>query len=210
MAYALVALFGGLVGIAELLSRYKDAPASVLRSTATLLYIGLNALVSVVALKLVQVARFEFSADPQAQAVWQVIVAGFSGALLLRSSIMNARVGDRDVQTGPAEVLNILLSVADRQVDRQRALKRSAVARRVMAEVDFRKAMTALPAYCFQMMQNVSDSEQQQVAIAISELDKDPHMDGLAKSLALGLTLMTIIGEEGLAEAVDSLGQSIR
>jgi hypothetical protein len=207
MDYVAVAAFGVLVGFAELLSRYKEY--TVLKDWAAGLYLGLNAAASVASLYIIKVGGFQFGSDPTSQKLWQVLVAGFSATLLLRSSLLNARAGNRDIQTGPAEILQILLAVADRHVDRRRAQKRSAVASTVMQSVDFDKAMTALPAYCFQLLQNVHEDEQKQAAEVINALKLDQSMDGRSKSLTLGLTLLTITGEDTLREAVKALGDSI-
>src|SRR5947209_20254773 len=106
MDYLAVAAFGMLVGFAELLSRYKEY--AVLKDWAAGLYLGLNAAASVAALYIIKVVGFQFGADQATQKFWQVLVAGFSATILLRSSLLNTRAGNRDIRTGPAEVLQIL------------------------------------------------------------------------------------------------------
>ena len=78
-----------------------------------------------------------------------------------------------------------------------------------MQDVDFNKAMTALPVYCFQLLPNVREDEQKQAAEAINALKLDESMDTRWKSLTLGLTLLTITGDDTLKEAVKTLGDSI-
>ncbi len=207
MDYISVATFGMLVGFAELLSRYKEY--TVLNNWPACLYLGLNAGASIAALFIIKVGGFQFGTAPGAQGFWQVLVAGFSATLLLRSSLLNTRAGNRDIQTGPAEILQILLSVADRHVDRRSAQRRSAVASDLMKDVDFNRAIAALPAYCFQLLESVRDDEQNEAAGVIKDLKMDQKMDAKSKSLTLGLTLLKITGEDTLREAVKALGDSI-
>ena len=49
-AYLAVAAIGGLVGMSELVARYRDEPARAVRNTPALVYIGINASASILAL----------------------------------------------------------------------------------------------------------------------------------------------------------------
>jgi len=66
-----------------------------------------------------------------------------------RSSLFTIRVGDKDVPLGLGLILQVLLDVTDRAVDRGRARPRALLVGKVMDKVLFKKAQVALPAYCF-------------------------------------------------------------
>ena len=54
LIYATVFAIGALVALAELLSRYRDAPWDAAQSKAGLAYIGFNALIAVITLYLLR------------------------------------------------------------------------------------------------------------------------------------------------------------
>jgi hypothetical protein len=115
-----VAALGAIVGASELISRYRDQPGAALRTWPAIVYIGINAVASVVALGLIQVNSWF------AQSRWtQILMAGISAMAFFRTSLFVVRAGDRDVGVGPSGFLQIFLSAADRAVDRQRAAARS-------------------------------------------------------------------------------------
>lgn len=82
------------------------------------------------------------------------------------------RAGDRDVSVGPNGFLQIFLAAADRALDRKRAAARSDAVAKAMKDVDFTKALEALPPYCLALMQNVSPEDQQVLGRALEALQK--------------------------------------
>ena len=96
----------------------------------------------------------------------QILVAGVSAMAFFRTSFFVVRAGDRDVGIGPSGFLQIFLSAADRQLDRRRGSARSRAVADVMKDVDFDKALKALPDYCLASMQNVSQESEGEIAVA--------------------------------------------
>ena len=168
--YLIVAAIGGLVGIAELITRYRDAPGAALWSMSAGIYVGLNAMASVAALGAINVFGWTFGIDPSNAAAvrWtQVFVAGFGSMVLFRSSLFVVRVGSSDIAVGPGGFLQIFLETADRAVDRGRARPRANAAATIMAGVSFSRAAEPLPAYCFALLQNVAAEEQKQFGMQV-------------------------------------------
>lgn len=210
--YLIVGLFGLLVGVAELVSRYRDAPRKALLTPPAFLYAGLNAAASLLALALIHAFDWGFGVDPSSpNGVWwtRVLVAGLGAMAFFRSSLFMVRVGDTDVGVGPGGLLQIVLDATDRAVDRARAEPRALSVSRIMQGVVFEKAFEALPAFCFALMQNVSAEEQQQFARQIDALASS-QMDDRVKALNLGLALMNVVGEPVLQAAVETLGDDIK
>lgn len=210
MDYVIVALIGGLVGTGELISRYRDAPTAALLTAPASVYVGVNAGASLAALGLIRVFGWNFGqTDGSDAARWlQVLIAGFGAIALFRSSLFLVRAGDTDVGVGPSSFLQILLSAADRAVDRKRANARAKAVAELMRGVSFEKAVTALPTYCLALMQSVAAEEQENLATDVRELSQAP-MDDAVKVLNLGLRLMNLVGPTTLKEAVRSLGDTI-
>jgi hypothetical protein len=207
--WAAALALGAAVGLAELVTRYRDQPGALPRSVSFWVYLLLNASASELAFALIKTFDWKFGiADGPAQVTTQVLVAGFAAMALFRSSLFTLRIGDEDVSIGPSVVLTSLLGVVDRAVDRRRATSRSKDVSRIMVKVSFTKARLALPVYCLQLMQNVPLDEQQKLRTAVDALGLMEMDDGL-KSLNLGLLLMNTVGPTVLRTAVVNLGTKL-
>src|SRR2546421_3297513 len=194
--YLIVASLGALVGGAELISRYRDRPGSLIRVPSTWLYVLINAGAGVAALLLIHAFGWSFGAhDPDSVRATQVLVAGLGSMALFRSSVFTVRVHDEDVAVGPSALLSALLAAADRGVDRVRAQHRSSEARKMMSRVSFDKARLALPTLCLALLQNVSAEDQRDLRVAVDALGGSDMTDP-QKALSLGLLLMNIAGPE--------------
>jgi hypothetical protein len=210
MGWLGVAALGAAVGLAELVTRYRDQPSALLSSISFWIYLLMNASASIAALALINVFGWDFGIDEMAaRTATQVLVAGLAAMTLFRSSLFNLRIGAEDVAIGPNAVLTSLLSVVDRAVDRRRAADRSKSIVDTMGGVSFGKAKIALPAYCLQLMQNVPLDEQQKLRTAVEALGLS-DMDDELKSLNLGLLLTNTVGPVVLTAAVRDLGSKIR
>lgn len=212
--YLLVAVFGGLVGSTELLSRYRDAPFRVIFSKYSIAYILLNIIAAMLALWMLRLFGVNFGLDAPADVDklrWvQILAAGFGAMLLFRSSVFVIRVGEQDMSIGPNSVLEVLLSVLDREVDRERAQKRADVVASVMKDVSFRKASDELPVVAFALMQNLPREDQDAIANKVLQLGQSRDLSDAARAYALGLTLMDYVGERVLGSSVTLIGSEIR
>ncbi len=199
-----VALLGGLVGASEIVSRYKDAPETALKTLPAIFYVAINAMASILALDFVHA----YNLFAQARAT-QILVAGAGAMGLFRTSVFVVRAGDRDIGVGPSGFLQIFLAAADRAVDRIRGAQRSHAVADLMRGIDYAKAYVVLPPYCLALLQNVSPEDQQQLGRALQSLDRR-EVDGDVKSQLLGLELLNVVGIDVLRTAVESLGDQIR
>lgn len=212
MAYVLVGLIGGSVGFCELLARYRDEPKKATRNVAAFLYVAVNVVAALLALLLIDVFRpnlVENTAPSVQGEAAKILLAGLGAMAFFRTSLFNLKVADREIPVGPGLILQVLLDVTDRAVDRGRATPRALAVSKCMEGVDFEKAKLSLPAYCFALMQNVSDSEQSAVGQQITALDATAISPNI-KSQLLGLLMLNIVGEDVLAAAIEALGEDIR
>jgi hypothetical protein len=207
--YLLVAGIGGLVGTAELITRYRDRPGSLVRVPSTWAYVLLNAGAGAVTLLLMHTFDWRFGADSEdAARAGQVIAASLGSMAVFRSALFTVRVGDEDVAVGPSTLLSSLLAAADRGVDRMRAKSRSQEAKNIMAGVSFAKARLALPTLCLALLQNLSAEDQADLRTAVDALAGSEMTDG-QQALNLGLLLMNVAGPDVVAAAVDTLRAEI-
>ena len=208
--YAIVLLVGVLVGSTELMSRYRDAPFLPLLSAPGIFYVVLNGGAAVLAYFLLGVLLPDqfLGTDAKTQ-VSRVLLASLGAMSVFRSGIFTLRLGDSDVAIGPNLILQVLLSALDRAYDRLRAAPRSTETARIMAGVSFKLAAPALPSFCFNLMQNVSEDERNDIADEIESLNAT-EMSDEARTLVLGLRLFNVVGPRTLEQAVEALGGTIR
>jgi hypothetical protein len=199
--FALAALLGVLVGLAELVSRYRDAPQAALYNRPAVLYLALNGAASGLALALIRAYGWTFGAAADTVRWTRLLVAGVGAMALFRTSLFTVRAGDRDIGVGPALFLQILRDAVDREVDRLRARDRVQQVGKLMDGIDYAKASAGLIPYCLTLMQNVPDDEQQKLVHSVKLLDADT-IDPAIKVRILGLFLMNVVGPDVLAEAV--------
>lgn len=211
--YPLVGAIGALVGAGEILGRYRDEPFLALAQSFSLLYQAVNAAAAMAAFYLIGVFGWNFGISGEASsAVTQVLVAGFGSMALLRSSLFSARVGDNDVQVGPATVLQTVLNAADAEVDRASAGRRARAAREIMSGVDAGKAKDTLPLFCYRLTQSsLSDSDWEVMNQKIDNIyDPDSNdRSQQSKVYTLGVILMNYLGKEALQAAVEVLDSEI-
>jgi hypothetical protein len=200
-------LLGGLLAIAELVARYRDDPAAAVLSWPAAVYVGVNAAAAGVALYTIHVFSWSFGANGAAREAVQVLSAGLGSAALFRASVFNVTAGDRVIGIGPSEILNVILTAADRAVDRRRALIRATRAAQIMKGLTFEGSAEALLAYCVATMQNVTPDEARVVEAKISALrdHKNDAVHDTVKLYILGLSLLSLVGDHVLEKASDQI-----
>jgi len=202
-------VLGVVVGIAELVSRYRDAPKEALYTRPALLYVALNLAASVLALALIRAYDWKFGATGAAVEWTQVMVGGIGAMALFRTSLFTVRAGDRDIGVGPGSFLQIFRDAADREVDRLRAQARGSTIGQLMQGLHYSKASAGLIPYCLALMQNLPDEDQQKLVRAVLLLDKE-SIDDDVKVLILGLHLINAVGPDVLKAAVKALGDKLK
>ncbi len=200
----IVFLIGSIVGVGELVARYRDEPRRAIQTRSAMLYVAINGFASLFAL----VALLTFgwtpggTATPEAQRLLRILGAGFGAMAIFRTSLFVVRVGNTDVGVGPVAFLQILLGATDRGVDRKRASDRAEQVVRIMGDLDFDTIYKSLPAFSIMLMQNLTFEDQKAIGDQIKQLVSDSDIPPQAKVLNLGLLLMNFVGEEVLEDAV--------
>jgi hypothetical protein len=117
---------------------------------------------------------------------------------------------DRGQNLSGLVLFQILLFATDRKLDRDRGDERSAIVTLIMKGVSFDLAKEALPSFCFELLQNVPLSEQQQFRLVVDALAVKNGMTPSLKAINLGLMLMNVVGREVLKTSVERLGVQIQ
>jgi hypothetical protein len=208
--FVAAAYIGALVGMGEIIARYRDAPDRALRTMPAGLYILINAFASIVAMYVVWTFNLAPAASGARTLIQQIFLAGFGAMALFRTSVFTVRVADHDIGIGPVAFLQIILGATDRDVDRIRAEARATAISTYMAGVSFTRAQAALPAFCLALMQNVPADEQNAVGTATKALIGSNELDDETKIRNLGLALMNVVGDKILYTAVTHLADTIQ
>lgn len=207
--YVAVAAIGAFGGMGELLSRYRDAPWAAAFSPGGIAYTLINAAVAIVALAVLPFPD-EFTADGTIDGnVLVALTAGLGGLALIRAKLVTVKVAGNDIALGPALILDTLLAVVDRQVDRTLAEKRLQLVGQLMVGVSFEKAAFSLTRLLIGLLQNISAEEQQRLSLAVEQIRNRDDLNNRSKCLELGLLLLEPGGAAVLRQAVDELRDEI-
>jgi hypothetical protein len=202
-------LIGALIGAASMIARYRDEPDNALRTWPALFYLLINALASMFAFLLINIFGWNFGISDPNTAVWlQAMAAGFGAMTILRVSVP-FKIGDNTVSIGFNQALETIFAAVDRAVDRKRGQQRAKVIYEKMRFISFDKASVALPAYCFALLQNLSQSEQEVFARRVTLL-RSADLSPRVKAYLLGLSLLNLVGDEILKTGIDNLGDEIK
>jgi hypothetical protein len=142
------------------------------------------------------------------KSIYEVLIAGFGGALLFRSAIVRSRIGDADIGVGPSFVIETLLATTDRQVDRQRAIDRADKVAPLMSDLNVAVVTTVLVPYSLSLLQNLSAQERQDIETKVESL-VTKKVDEDVKPLIFGLMLVNLVGADALQKAKTSLSSVI-
>ncbi len=199
----IVVAFGGLVGLAELIGRYRSDPVYALRhSLAAWFYVFVNALAGVGALLLIRALGWTFGHASHVD-LWRILVAGFGAIAFFRSSLFVTKIGGSSVGVGPSLVLGALLDASDREVDRKSAEMMSEVIRmEKLRDLDPGTVLFALPVLCLALMQNFPPSDQAQLGTELIVIRKDDTLSPQTKMRAVIIQLAKYLSPDLVAKVL--------
>lgn len=208
-AMLLAFLLGCAVGMAEVVSRYRDEPLKATLSPFGLVYIALNGAISIFAVLLVYRYPENFGFSMPVDPFLAGLLAGLGASAVMRTRLVVLKSNDnKDVPIGPDFVIKSLLQMVDQYVDRTRAAERQ---RLVMKNYDrirslgtFVEAADYLMASLF-AFQNMDGEKKKELNITFAGYQSERVPEEI-KYLALGFVFLTLVGE---AHFEDVLAQAI-
>jgi hypothetical protein len=200
---------GGIVGGVEILGRYRHSPVRAILTLSGFSYILINIGASWAAYYML-IAFEVFKNTVVAKDLIQVLTAGFGSLVFMRSSVFKVRVGDSDIGIGPAAILDTLLLVADRGVDRREAVARAQDVTQLVSHVrDPRIVAKMLTKYSLALMQNVDEKTSKDLGDAIGKIMEDTEVPDVIKMDIVALRLGVVVGPDVLEAAVTALGDRL-
>jgi hypothetical protein len=201
--YALAASLGGLTGVSELVTRYRDSPRRLVKMLSFHGYWLGNAAAACLALLLAHSNQIQFGENQRAPGwLTEVVVASFGAMLLLRSAIVV--IIDRNgkpTQAGPGAAITAILEFIEDVINRNQGHARSDAINKIMTDVDFDKAVINLPPICLRLMSRTSAQAVVELTDKVEKLQKEAG-DPAAKSVSLGAILIEFCGEDVLSGAI--------
>lgn len=198
-------LFGALVGLSEILSRYRDEPLLAATTASGVAYLMLNGFISIAAFAVLR--RYSASVFPAVKddLFLTAIVAGFGGMTVFRSKLFTYRATDgKEYAIGPAIVLDTVLRTIDHKIDRRRATERQAKVTAAFSQLnDFDRVSQYIEA-SLNSFQNLTPEEKGEITEVIGEYRKSQWPAEL-KIMALGFAFLNIAGEENFDEVVRNI-----
>lgn len=196
-------LLGAFLGLAELLSRYRDEPWKASFSPWGFFYMVINGLVSVGAYWVViHYPVFQAISKPGFPSA---MAAGLGSMAIFRSKVFIYKSENgNEYPIGPDIIVNIFMKTIDRQIDRRQARRRQALITDQMAAItDFNKAEEYL-SISLLSFQSLSSEEREKIKGEIEKL-KASNLPNEVKILALGYTLLDFTGESNFKQCVKEL-----
>ncbi len=185
---------GFLTASVEVVSRYRDDPfRAVFTSPAGWIYLVVNAALSAIAYQLLTQSQDLMMSDVEAH-LRLALLGGFGAAILVRARIFTVKTGSDEVPVGPGFIIDQLLRILDRQIDRSRAIRRTKMVFSSMADVDFDRvakyAKTSIPS----TSRDLSLEERRILVSRIAEIEGS-EVDDVQKRYALGFLVLDFMGE---------------
>jgi len=206
---ALVAsfLFGSLVGLAEISSRYRDEPLKAVKSPYGLIYLFLNGYISLLAFLLIVKFPAVFGSLSENMFL-AALAAGFGAMVVMRSRIAVLKTPDgREESIGPDYVLKIILRTIDLNIDRWRAARRQQILgenlEKINALGDFQTAWRYLLASLL-AFQNLDDVQRKTLSDTYNDYQAQQNIPDAIKQLALGFIFLTLVGETHFSAVLDN------
>jgi hypothetical protein len=200
---------GALVGAVELLGRYRHAPVRALLTLSGASYMVINVAASWAAYYMIGEFKI-FDNLTTAKELTHVLAAGFGSLVFMRSSFFKVRVGESDIGIGPAAILDTILLVADRGVDRREAVARAQDVTALVSHVsDPRLVAKMLTKYSLALMQNVDERTSQDLDDTVGKIMSDTEIPDAIKMDIVALRLGIVVGPNVLEAAVEALGDRL-
>jgi hypothetical protein len=203
-AYAVAISIGALVGVVELFQRYRAEPLPALTNRWGIGYVLFNASAAAFALFIAIQADSLGAHTSTLDWLRWAAAAGAGAAAMLRSKLFSIRLSEGEERAvGPEIVLQSLLAVVDRELDRYRGLRRYEAVHQLFDRIDFDRAKLRLTTQLFSALQHITEDDSQRVLARIGEIERMTALAAQDKAYLLGYQLLDLAGEPFLRSVLE-------
>jgi hypothetical protein len=202
--------FGALVGLSEILSRYRDEPMLATATSSGISYLALNGTISLLAFGVLRKYPGQIFPAVQNDLFLSAVVAGFGAMTIFRSKLFTYKSADgKEYPIGPSIVLDTVLKMIDSKIDRRRATDRQLKVFNAMLGInDFVNTANYIEASLLSF-QNLSQDDKAQITSVIDQYRSLTRWPDTLKCLALGFAFLTIAGEDNFDHVMVNLKRYI-
>ena len=203
--------FGLLVGLSEILSRYRDEPLLAATTAAGTAYALLNGAISLAAFAVIRRYPKQIFSGLENDLFLTAIVAGFGAMAVFRSKLFTFRTPDgKEIPIGPSIVLDSILRTIDNKIDRKRATERQEQVFRSMLPLHDFANISKYVLASLNSFQNLSDTDKSDIKQVIDDYSKRNEWPDTLKSLGLGFAFLNIAGEENYDEVMRNINDFVK
>lgn len=214
-----VFLLGSFLGFSELLQRYRDLQYIFPKNDTkerkkgerknrtrllSRIYVIINGLVAVIALFFIKYFKEQDVTSFNSFEVSTVIIAGFGGMMILRSSIFLVKHNDKQIEVGLASIVQIYLDAIERNIKNNAASLRVCNIHEIMKDVDFNLAKEELTSLCIEFIDNFTKEDSERLKNKIEEIASF-DISNVNKSMQLGREIAYYCDEEILRRSIKKL-----
>ena len=167
------------------------------------LYLLLNGLVSALAYYALKFFSNEAILDINSIEIPKLIIAGFGGVVVLRSSIFSIPFNGSTLEIGLISVVQALLDKIEKKIKHNIAANRICEIYEIMKDVDYEVAKDELPDLCITYIDGFSDKDSKDLINAIKEINGD--LSNINKCMQLGREIARYCDVEILKRAIKKL-----
>lgn len=167
------------------------------------LYLLLNGIVSALALYALKFFANEAIMDINKIEVPNLIIAGFGGVVVLRSSIFSIPFNGSTLEVGLISIVQALLDKIEKKIKHNIAANRICEIFDIMKGVNYDKAKEELPGLCIKYIDGFSDKDSKDLANAIREING--NLSNINKCMQLGREIARYCDVEILKRAIKKL-----
>ena len=132
-----------------------------------------------------------------------LVLAGFGGIVILRSSIFSVQLQGRTVEVGLISVVQALLDKIEKKIKHNIAANRICEIYEIMKDIDYETAKEELPSLCISYIDGFSDKDSKDLVNAIKEINV--NLSNVNKSMQLGREIARYCDVEILKRAIKKL-----
>lgn len=203
----LVSILGMSIGYIELLNKYSK-PSFIFKCKYSWGYIILNGIVSFVAIFIL--ANIKNKTSINQLNVMDVVVAGTSAMVILRSSLLDYKIQGKKINIGLAIIPQIIFEGLDKTYDISLAKDKLERIPKIMENVDYLKAKTELTSLCINSREALNEEDIKVINRELEALTNSNNFSNKNKSIQLGQILSKYFSEDFLEQAVTTLGNDIQ